>query len=343
MTLNLEIDPMLTFFALSIALWAAFTSPPAAEASERVGAFEIHHVQDELDREIRYFLSDATGDEPQPIVLYINGSGASSAFFRTPNGVAAGGQNLMLRALDGKARVLVVDKPGTELFGEVDQPGTAVGASETFLQEHTLDRWTEANRAALDQVIDRDDIDATRVMVLGHSEGSDVAALVAAVEPRVTHVALLAGGGPTQLFDFVTFAARSQPGDKVGDAAARVEAVYDDWAKVLQKPNSIDDFWRGHPYRRWSSFMATSPLEEVQKSDAKIFAAHGTHDQSTPIESFDLLVAGLRARGRAVESHRVEGASHAFAQPGETGPDGMVQMMRTAGEWFLAGEAGVGG
>ena len=47
-------------------------------------------------------------------------------------------------------------------------------------------------------------MDAARTLVIGHSEGGIVAAYVAAKLPKVTHVASLAGGGPTQLFDFVS-------------------------------------------------------------------------------------------------------------------------------------------
>ena len=49
-------------------------------------------------------------------------------------------------------------------------------------------------------------VDPARTLAAGHSEGGIVAAHVAAGDSAVTHVAVLAGGGPTQLHDLVELA-----------------------------------------------------------------------------------------------------------------------------------------
>src|SRR5262249_51416272 len=175
-------------------------------------------------------------------------------------------------------------------------------------KEHTLPRWAEANAAALRAVWALLAVDATRTLVVGHSEGGLVAARVAAELPRVTHVASLAGGGPTQLFDFVANAARPRPDDKPGDASRRVQDVFDAWAKVQKDPESISQFWLGHPYRRWSSFLTHSVAEELLRAKARVYVAAGTRDAVIPVAAHDMLVAELRARGRDVTAARLEGA-----------------------------------
>src|SRR5262249_54419891 len=144
----------------------------------------------------------------------------------------------------------VVEKPGVKFLDGPARPGSAEGASEEFLKEHTLARWAEANAAALRAAWTLPGIDATRTLVMGHSEGGIVAARVAAELPQITHVASLAGGGPTQLFDLAETRGQPRADDKLGDAERRVQEVYEEWAKVQKDAESISKFWMGHPYRR---------------------------------------------------------------------------------------------
>ena len=109
-------------------------------------------------------------------------------------------------------RVLVVEKPGVSFLDEPKQPGTATEASKEFLEEHTLPRWGEANAAALKAVLAQPDIDASRVLVTGHSEGGIVAARVAGELSKVTHVSPVGCGGATQLFSLAELARRLRAG-----------------------------------------------------------------------------------------------------------------------------------
>jgi pimeloyl-ACP methyl ester carboxylesterase len=73
--------------------------------------------------------------------------------------------------------------------------------SEEFLRNYTPKRWAGVNIAALRAAWLLPQVDSSRTLVLGASEGGQIAARVAAHLPEVTHVAVLACGGATQLFD----------------------------------------------------------------------------------------------------------------------------------------------
>jgi dienelactone hydrolase len=224
---------------------------------------------------------------------------------------------------------------------DVQPPSTSLEtvASEEFLKEHILPRWAEANCAALRAVWALPDVDAKRALVVGHSEGGIVAARVAAELPQVTHVASLAGGGPTQLFDFVTNTARPRPDDKPGDAARRVQDVFEAWSKIQKDPESVSQFWLGHPYRRWSSFLKHSVMEELLRTKARIYVAAGTLDAVIPVAAHDMLVTELRARGRDVTAERLDGADHGFhTEQMPRPPAGMQALLGRVLQWFLAEE-----
>jgi pimeloyl-ACP methyl ester carboxylesterase len=218
------------------------------------------------------------------------------------------------------------------------RPGTAEGASEEFLKEHTLPRWAEANVAALRAVWTLPGIDRSRALVVGHSEGGIVAARIAAELPGVTHVASLAGGGPTQLFSLAEIRGQPRPGDKPGDATRRMQAVYDEWARIQADPDSISRFWLGHPYRRWSSFLKTSVEAELLRTKARIFLAQGTLDAAVPVTGHDVLGAELRVQGRDVTAERLEGADHGFRRQDDPkdSTQGMQALFGRLLEWFLA-------
>ena len=143
--------------------------------------------------------------------LLLVGSGCQSLFTKRGDGVGDGLQGVLLKEANGSVRVLAVEKPGVEFQDMPARPGTAEGAGAEFLKEHTLPRWAEANAAALKAAWTLPGVDAGRTLVIGHSEGAIVAARVAADLPGVTHVASLAGGGPTQLFSLAELASRPRP------------------------------------------------------------------------------------------------------------------------------------
>ncbi len=307
--------------------------------------FTQHVTTDKFNRNITFYLSRwPLGREPvaseqtgsQPLIVFINGSGAQSVFARFEDKVSSGLQGLLLRAAKGRARVMVVEKPGSDFLDETDRPGSAIGAKPEFLREHTLDRWAAANIAAIEACWKMPDIDKSKSLVLGHSEGGGVAARVAAELHHVTHVACLARGGASQLFSLAQLAAKPQPGDKPGDANRRRQAIYDGWAEVQKDPDSTEKFWLGHPHRRWSSFLPQDSTADLLRSKAKIYLVHGTADSAEDPAGHEYAVATLRTANREVSELLIERADHGFNTPDTQvgSPEGFSHVFARIVDWF---------
>ncbi len=304
--------------------------------------FERFTTKDSCGRIITAYLSPSPKDSKNalPVVLWIQGSGSQSLFSQLPGGRIGGGmQNLIYGLSKGRFRVLCVEKPGVKFLESPNPPGTAEHASDEFLKEHTLPRWAGANEAALVAIWTVPGIDKSRTLVIGHSEGAVVAARVAADLPQVTHVAPLAGAGPTQLFSLAEIAARPQPVDQPGDADKRRDKVFADWKLIQADPESISKFWMGHPCRRWSTFCQDNSITELLRSRAKVYLAHGAEDQSSYIGDLDVTRAELAAHGRDFVAERIPGADHSYRPsksertPGK--PKELEELLDRITTWFL--------
>jgi hypothetical protein len=143
--------PLLLTVFLTAGL-AGFQTPsaPVAEAMGHISRqpYTRYLVHDRFGRDVTFFLSEAPSGvtAPLPLVVYVQGSGCGSAFaLRDGRITPTFGRITVEEAFAGRARVLVVDKPGVTYL---DQPAACTSLA-AFYREHTLDRWAVAVESAL--------------------------------------------------------------------------------------------------------------------------------------------------------------------------------------------------
>jgi pimeloyl-ACP methyl ester carboxylesterase len=241
------------------------------------------------------------GEQRKPLMIYVDGSGAQSQFqIVDDHMLSVGLYGLLTRAAGGRFIVAACDKRGVEFGKAAARPGSAEGASEEYLRHATYDDRVSEVRLLIDALAAQPNVDASRIVLVGHSEGADVAAGAAAADPRVTHVAFLAGGGPSQMFDLLVLRRDGmlKSGASAAEAEAAITELEREYRELFNDPTSTTKFFMGHAYSRWASFFSHPPVENLLKSNARLFLAHGTRDESVPIEAFDLLVIELIRAGR---------------------------------------------
>jgi len=115
---------------LWIAAGAAGGDAPRLELEAARLAIPYHRytTEDALGRTITFYLSALPGNDPParlPVVLIIPGSGCQSVFQKQGGRVGGGLQNLLLAEAKGRARVLIVEKPGVKYLDRPPRPGSA--------------------------------------------------------------------------------------------------------------------------------------------------------------------------------------------------------------------------
>jgi len=125
-----------------------------------------------------------------------------------------------------------------------------------------------------------------KVIVIGHSEGSDVVAKLGTINKKITHIGFWSGGGNTQYYDFALMIRKKVIAGEITEQEGvhELEQLFVEIKDIYKHPKSIEKQWLGHPYRKW--VHATEPaIDNLLKIDIPIFVAAGTKDKAVPIES----------------------------------------------------------
>ena len=321
-----------------VCIWSGATaqSPPDPRTNGivRFGpdtAFERVEFMDEANHRTVYYVANRTATGP--VLLMINGSGCGPTIASSNGEGTSYLYGLLDAAWDKRFTTLLVEKPYSEP-ARLSDPGTARPCSAAFRTYFTRDNWVRTISEALGEVMRRDGRKRT-VTILGLSEGASVAAAVARNNPRVTHVAMIAGSGTTQAFDMLLGAYSEGGSDAV--IAARLEPLDHEIRQVLADPDNPDRWFRGHPYRRWSSFFRAFPDEDLVNSRARVLILTGMSDAMSPVATSDLLYAKLLGAGRDVTIRRLPGAGHNLLPPGSADLPSLSVEYKRIRDWASAG------
>lgn len=144
------------------------------------------------------------------------------------------------------------------------------------------------------------------VVVIGGSEGGDVASAVAAGYDRVNYLLLIgSGGGWSQHTEFLNLT-RQHPG-VLGYTQA--EDMRRDMHHLLHASND-DSLWLGHPVRRWKTYLTDSNFIYLRQLNIPILLLQGDADVNVPVESARTLKEEMDQLGKSnltyVEYHDMD-------------------------------------
>lgn len=257
-----------------------------------------------------FYSNFAQLDPEKPLAIWMQGSGYDSVFPEREGKLRPAAMALLSEALGPEVQLLAVEKRGVTLG--VRGNGGATEAPAEYHEYATLEDRAGDVVTVLSG-FERQVGLPTRLLAIGHSEGADVAAKVAADFPKVSHLAFLSGGGASQLFDFMLFIRKSEASPR--DKETQIEELWSQWNDIQAHPRSTEKMFQGHAYRRWSSYLQEAPIDNLRKTEAKILIVHGSADESVPIESADLGAVELSRAGKSFEYLRLPEADHSLRTP----------------------------
>jgi alpha-beta hydrolase superfamily lysophospholipase len=150
----------------------------------------------------------------------------------------------------------------------------------------------------------RPDVDAARIVLLGHSEGGAIAPLVAMNDAELAGIVLLAAPGKNGraiLTDQFRRPIEHAPG--LPDSARA--------AQLAKVPQAVDQFSQANAWTRW--FADYDPLPSLRRVRVPVLILQGALDRQVSAGQADTVAATLRAAGnRDVIETVYPGLNHLF-------------------------------
>ena len=229
----------------------------------------------------------------KPLILYLQGSSASPIISIKEDGSRSSSLILHPKMVSESYHYVVIGKPGWKFADSASAvPPLA------YYQKMSYDYRVHSASIVINDLYKNDFIDTTKIILVGHSEGGQIAPKVAVINSRITHIACLAGTAANQMYDFLINIRKGEKENEFSkdEADSQIDSLFFYYKEIMNDPTSTDKFWAGHTYLRWSSTIQNPPIEYMLKLNIPIYVVAGTNDTSAPIENMDNIPIGFMKR-----------------------------------------------
>lgn len=263
----------------------------------KLGIFEIH-------------VTANPKNEKKPLLIYIDGSGNYPLFYQTKSGSTSTTIALDIKKYANAYTIVFISKPGIPFKDKISY--TESGRSfypenDTYREMYSLDWRAGAASAAIDFLWKKTPVERKRIVVMGYSEGAQVAPKVAVMNKKVTHVVCFVGNSQNQLYDFLIEARLKVERNelKADEGQYIVDSLYRAYEKIYASPNSTNKKWYDETYLKWSSFTKVSPLENMLKLSIPILYVAGGRDNNQNIINMDYAKLEFLRQGKKNLDYKV--------------------------------------
>ncbi|MEM9549479.1 MAG: hypothetical protein AAGA77_26145 [Bacteroidota bacterium] len=261
----------------------------AQNPSAKMLGFEAFEFSTEKLGNVNYYLSQDSSGIQKPLLVYLDGSG-SYPLFQVVEGGIASTVVLDFQRLREDFTILLIGKPGVPFSDVVDFDAYGFpmyDEPEAYTKYLSLDWRVDTADKIIHDLIQKNTIDAKRIVVFGFSEGAQVAPKLAAKNKHITHLMLFGGNGLNQLFDPIISTRMKAVTGEISQTQAQVEidSLFNMYQDIYDEPLATDKNWWGHTYQRWASFTLTDPSQYLLQLDIPIYMANGSLDENSVLSA----------------------------------------------------------
>lgn len=265
---------------------------------------------------INYYLTADESKTLKPLLVYLDGSGHYPLFQEMDEGLGSS-VPLDLEELKNEYRVLLISKPGIPFVDKMSFSPNGYPEYEepqSYTDRLSLYWRVDAANLIINKLIDEKSVDASKVVVLGFSEGAQVGPYLAQKNEHVSHLLLFAGNGLNQFFDFIITARQKALQGELTEteAQAEIDSLYQVYETIYADPENTTDYWYGHTYQRWASFTQTDPVDVLVELEIPIYITNGSLDENSVLSADYIYLEFLRKRKNNLTYKTYPGYDHQF-------------------------------
>ena len=240
-------------------------------------------VNDKKVGKINYHIYKNKIKDHKPLIIYLQGSKNFPLFWPNSKGGYPTSTTLNFKSISEDYHIVLISKPNTPLVDslKITQSGRKYyPLTDEYRKKYSLDWRVNSADKVINDVLKKFNIDCSKIIVWGHSEGSQVAPAVAIKNKKATHIVSMMGNSLNHLYDFILNERVSAlNGEKSNEEAqANIDSLYIEFKNIYHNPKSTEKEWFGETYYKWSSFTLQSPIENMLKLDIPILYIAGGND-----------------------------------------------------------------
>jgi alpha-beta hydrolase superfamily lysophospholipase len=201
----------------------------------------------------------------------------------------------------------------------VDDRGVGQSKGRETLNVSTSANFADDVRAQIDFLRERRDLDPNRIALIGHSEGGVIAPMVAATDPRIAAIILMAGTAKRGDAIIAYQVDQGIDGDSSLTEEAKAKARADQ-QEVMRKaiagdvsaPEAMRSAWMRY-------FLTYDPLPTIRKVRQPILILQGEFDRQVTADQAEMLASAAREAGNKDVTVRVFPELNHLFLPAKTG------------------------
>jgi esterase/lipase len=240
---------------------------------------------------IRFYIYNPDSIVKTKIFLYLQGSG-DLPMVNGDDAEACCYNNYpkkLMKAFPTEYAFVYIQKTGLPYY--VRNINTYSPGSDFFEHDNVFDRANVANKV-INYILKKIYPRAKILAVLGHSEGGDIAAKLAVMNSKVTHLCFASDNGTSQAFTDILLTRRKMRNGEISPAEAQhlLEKYNAGLDSVFKNPNSTLNYFNGNTYK-WQSTFNQPPIDNLLKLTIPVLLTIGSNDEKVPIETADFIVS----------------------------------------------------
>ncbi len=281
--------------------------------------FKHYSLNDPKLKSVQIHLATSDTTITKPLLIYLDGSGNFPIYFKAQSGNYSTSVPVDIKKYSKDYHIVLISKPDVPFRDSLHTTPSGrryYPKSESYTTLYSLDWRAEAASEAIDFLLKKIPVDKNKIVVVGYSEGSQVAPKVAVINKKVTHVVCFVGNALNHLFDFIINVRLDVEKNKIsaGEGQRIVDSLYNEYEKIYANPLSVTKTWYGETYLKWSSFTKIIPLENMLKLNIPILYIAGGKDNNQTIIGMDYARLEFIRQGKRNLTYKVYPDSNHYFQ-----------------------------
>lgn len=268
-----------------------------AQCDKDLMMYKHYSIEKENDP-IKYHSYSKNDTLQKNILIYIQGSGPDPLFKIKRDGRSfwMSGIPFDLETIPKEYTFFIVSKSGLPFCTKYGEP---FEVPQKYFDNETLEYRTNQINEVIEDITTRLITEPNKIVIIGHSEGSDVVAKLGTINNKVTHIGFWSGSGNSQFYDFPLFVRKDVNSGKIteDEALIQMDSLFTQYREIIMNKDSTKKVWLDNSYKRWYYFSEPA-IDNLIKIDIPIYIAMGAKDKSVPVESTYLIPTEFIRKGK---------------------------------------------